>query len=70
LSHAYYHFVQAVGHTQAGHLLHAVPSVLSPRPSFTELARAFHSRADASLGDSVADAAEAAFTAVGIDPVP
>jgi len=68
LGHAYHRFVLAVGHAKAGHVLHAVPALLSPRPVFTEVARAFRTAADAAFGDATGDAAEAAFAAVGVRP--
>jgi Zn-dependent metalloprotease len=45
LSHAYYKFVQSIGHDKAGHLLRNVPSLLSPQPIFQQVADAFYSRA-------------------------
>ena len=43
LSHAYYLFVQRVGHHRAERVLHNVPSLLSPRPTLQEVSEAFHS---------------------------
>jgi Zn-dependent metalloprotease len=68
LSHAYFLFVKRVGHTRAGHVLHNVPSFLSPRPTFAEIARAFYTRADQLYGVKVRAPAHAAFTAVGLPP--
>ena len=34
LSHAYYRFVQSVGHHKAGRVLHTVPGLLPPLPRF------------------------------------
>jgi Zn-dependent metalloprotease len=66
LSHAYYLFVQAVGHNRAGRVLHSVPQRLSPRPSFQEVANAFALSADDIFGDDLARAAAAAFLEVGL----
>lgn len=47
LSHAYYSFVQKVGHPLAGYLLHYVPPALPPRPTFVAVKDAFLSLARA-----------------------
>jgi hypothetical protein len=41
LSHAYYLFVQRVGHPVAGYILHYVSSALPPRPTFGDVKNAF-----------------------------
>lgn len=41
LSHAYYRFVQKVGHPLAGYLLHYVPPALPPQPTFFAVKDAF-----------------------------
>ena len=66
LSHAYVLFVQRVGHTKAGRVLHNVPSLLPPRPTFADVAGAFRRRACSIYGGSTAVAADVAFDAVGI----
>ncbi len=68
LSHAYYRLVQAVGHPRAGRLLHNVPSFLSPRPTFKEVANAFYHRAFTIYGGEVTSATDSAFRAVGLPP--
>ncbi len=69
LSHAYYLFVQAVGHDKAGRVLHNVPSFLSPQPTFEQVARGFYMRAQEIYGGDVADAARSAFEQVGVKPL-
>ena len=75
LSHAYYLFVQAVGHHKAGRVLHNVPATLSPKPTFREVARGFVGRAgeiypqdgpDSGTRSDMREAAEHAFDQVGI----
>jgi hypothetical protein len=68
LSHGYFLFVQREGHARAGRVLHSVPSFLSPRPTFAEVARAFHTRASQIYGTGARNSARAAFTAVGLAP--
>ena len=70
LSHAYYLFVQRVGRSKAGSVLHHVPQRLSPRPTFDELRRAFNASAKLLYGQSAADHSAAAFAAVGLKPPP
>jgi Zn-dependent metalloprotease len=70
LSHAYYLFVQRVGHTKAGRVLHNVPQRLSPHPTFQQLRAAFSQSAHAIYGGTVAAHAIGAFTAVGLAPPP
>jgi hypothetical protein len=70
LSHAYYRFVQRVGHAKAGRVLHNVPQRLSPKPTFEQLRRAFSQSAHAIYGASVSSHAIAAFSAVGLEPPP
>jgi Zn-dependent metalloprotease len=72
LSHAYFLFVQEVGHAKAGHVLRHVPAFLSPRPSFAEVASAFIGRARDLYGSEVGAAASTAFQQVGLvfDPDP
>jgi Zn-dependent metalloprotease len=41
LSHAYYRFVQKMGHPVAGHVLHNVVWRLPPRPQFVDVKDAF-----------------------------
>ena len=75
LSHAYYEYVKRIGHPQAGRVLHNVPATLSPFPTFKEVARGFVSRAgeiyphdgpDAGTRSDAREAAEQAFSEVGI----
>ena len=66
LSHAYYRFVQKVGHPIAGDVLQYIPYYLSARPRFIDVQRGFAQRAEELHGDSVRAAAEAAFQEVGI----
>jgi Thermolysin metallopeptidase, alpha-helical domain len=75
LSHAYFEFVQRIGHAKAGRVLHNVPATLSPRPTFKEVARGFVGRAgdiypqdglDAGTRSDAREAAEQAFDLVGI----
>ncbi len=68
LSHAYVLFVQRVGHAKAGRVLHNVPSLLSPRPTFREVSSGFFNRASQIYGSSVAASARTAFTQVGLPP--
>ncbi len=69
LSHAYFRFVQAVGHDRAGRVLHNVPSALGPQPTFDQASVAFYMRAGEVYGGTVDDAAAAAFSAVGLNPL-
>jgi hypothetical protein len=69
LSHAYYLFVQDVGHDRAGNVLQYVPFTLSPKPTFKQVAQGFHQRAGDLYGDDVAVAAANAFAQVGLPPV-
>ncbi len=41
LSHAYWRFVEKVGHNVAGHVLHGMPAKLPARPRFIDAMRAF-----------------------------
>jgi hypothetical protein len=68
LSHAYYLFVQRVGHHRAGRVLHNVPSLLSPRPTFQEVSGAFHSRAFTIYDSATAGHVTSAFSQVGPEP--
>jgi Thermolysin metallopeptidase, alpha-helical domain len=68
LSHAYYLFVQRVGHTKAGAVLHHVPQRLSPRPTFAEVARSFNQTAQVLYGGTTAAQAVGAFSEVGLAP--
>jgi hypothetical protein len=70
LSHAYYRFVQSVGHAKAGRVLHNVPQRLSPHPTFNQLRLAFSQSAHMIYGGTVSNQAVAAFTAVGLAPPP
>jgi hypothetical protein len=66
LSHAYYRFVQKVGHDIAGDVLQYIPWYLSARPRFLDVQRGFAQRAGELHGAAVRAAAEAAFREVGI----
>ena len=68
LGHAYHRFVLLEGHGRAGRVLHNVPSLLSPRPTFAEVARAFRDRAFQIYGANARGSADAAFSAVGLAP--
>jgi Zn-dependent metalloprotease len=68
LSHAYYLFVQRVGHAKAGRVLHNVPAALGPRPNFQQVTDAFWLRAQEIYGSAVAGSAASAFGAVGLRP--
>jgi hypothetical protein len=68
LSHAYYLFVQRVGRTKAGRVLHNVPQGLSPRPTFQQVRRSFSQSAHVIYGGTLAAHANAAFAAVGLAP--
>jgi len=69
LSHAYYLFEQVVGHDVAGNVLQYVPFSLSPKPTFQEVAQAFHDRARDLYGSiEVTGPARAAFAQVGLPP--
>lgn len=46
LSHAYYRFVQKVGHPRAGNVLQYIPWYLSARPRFIDVQRGFAERAE------------------------
>jgi Thermolysin metallopeptidase, alpha-helical domain len=70
LSHAYYLLVQRVGHPKAGRLLHNVPSLLSPRPTFREVSWGFYLRALQIYGVATSTEAREAFTEVGLPPSP
>jgi Thermolysin metallopeptidase, alpha-helical domain len=70
LSHAYYLLVQRIGHAKAGRVLHNVPSLLSPKPFFREVAWAFYLRALQIYGVAASADARAAFTQVGLPPSP
>jgi Thermolysin metallopeptidase, alpha-helical domain len=70
LSHAYYRFVQLVGHSKAGRVLHNVPQRLAPKPTFRQLQRAFSQSAYSIYGGTVSAHARTAFTAVGLAPPP
>jgi hypothetical protein len=52
LSHAYYLFVQKVGHPVAGYVLHNVPFALPPRPTFVDVKNAFLALAQAIYGNT------------------
>jgi len=69
LSHAYYLFVQDVGHDRAGHVLQTVPSALSPKPTFKEVAQAFFNRARALYGTEISGPGANAFGQVGLLPI-
>jgi Zn-dependent metalloprotease len=76
-SHAYYLFVQRVGHSVAGNVLRSVPTNLPPRPNSFYLKEAFFSWARILYRDrpDVREAAVQAFSQVGlrpleIDPIP
>ena len=66
LSHAYYRFVQKVGHDVAGNVLQYIPWYLSARPRFIDVQRGFATRAGELHGASVKTAALQAFQEVGI----
>ena len=77
LSHAYWHFVQSVGHHKAGRVLHNVPSMLPPRPVFNSVVNALIFRSgeiypqdgpDAGSTSDVKEAAQRAISHVGIVP--
>jgi len=66
LSHAYHGVVSRIGHGQAGRILHNVASVLPPRPTFRQVYLAFHDRANAIYGPTVASRVRDAFAATGV----
>ena len=67
LSHAYWRFVQKVGHDKAGHVLQYIPWALPARPTFVALKNSFIQRAQELYGGGVAaDATEAFVDEVGI----
>lgn len=67
LSHAYYLFVQKVGHNTAGNVLQYVPFCLSPKPNFRQVRNCFVDRAHALYSSRVnGDLAAAAFGEVGL----
>jgi thermolysin metallopeptidase-like protein len=66
LSHAYYRFVQKVGHDVAGNVLQYIPMYLAARPRFIDVQRGFAQRAGELHGQAIRDAALAAFQEVGI----
>jgi Zn-dependent metalloprotease len=68
LSHAYYLFVQRVGHAKAGRVLHNVPAGLGPRPDFQQVADAFWLGAQEIYENAVAGSAASSFGAVGLRP--
>jgi hypothetical protein len=68
LSHAYYLFVQRVGHHRAGRV-HNVPSLLSPRPTLQEVSEAFHSRAFTIHDSATAGHVTSAFGEVGLNSI-
>jgi hypothetical protein len=70
LSHAYYLFVQSVGHGKAGRVLHNVPQRLSPHPTFNQVRLAFSQSAYSIYGGTVSTKAVAAFRSVGLAPPP
>jgi hypothetical protein len=69
LSHAYYLFVQRVGHHRAGRVLHNVPSLLSSRPTFQEVWEAFHSRAFTIHDSATAGHVTSTFGEVGLNSI-
>jgi hypothetical protein len=68
LGHAYYLFVDEVGHDKAGAVLQLVPGTLPPTPTFESVRAAFVLRAGELYGDSVRTAAVKAFDAVRVGP--
>jgi Zn-dependent metalloprotease len=71
LSHAYYLFVQRVGHNVAGNVLQYIPFCLSPKPSFREVRDCYVARGrqlypSGVNGLNVGDQASASFQAVGL----
>jgi hypothetical protein len=75
LSHGYYRLVQRVGHQKAGRLLHNVPQILSPQPTFQQVAQGFttygafiypQDGSDAGTSSDVGEAAQVAFSQVGL----
>ncbi len=66
LSHAYYGVVARIGHPQAGRILHNVPLVLPPRPTFSQVYTAFYDRANVIYGSAVAAKVRDAFQTVGL----
>ena len=67
-SHAYFRFVQKVGHDHAGAVLHLVSQTMGPLPGTLFVRDRFIQRAGELLGNSARNAAIAAWTEVGRAP--